>query len=112
MDETEIYTIIYALIWYTFNMKYEYDPIKSKKNAEKHGISLEQAVELWSVLSVEIAARNLDENRSMIIGKLGIKFYSCIFTMRKDTIRLISARRSRKNEEAIYHEKIKETNQN
>ena len=92
-------------------MKYEYDENKSKHNTEKHGISLGQAIELWSVLSVEIPAKSLDENRSMIIGKIGNKFYSCIFTVRNETIRLISARRSRKNEEVIYHEKINETNQ-
>ena len=91
-------------------MKFEYDPEKSKSNLEKHGISLEHATRLWFVSSVEIAARNLDETRFMIIGKLEGKFYSCIFTVREDAIRLISARRSRKNEEEIYHEKIKETN--
>ena len=62
-------------------MKFEYDPGKSESNLEKHGISLEQATQLWSVPSVEIAARNFDEDRFMIIGK----------------------------EEEIYHEKIKET---
>ena len=90
-------------------MKFEYDPKKSTSNLEKHGLSLEQATLLWSVPSVEIAARNLDEDRLMIIGKLGDKFYSCIFTVRSGAIRLISARKSRKNEEEIYHEKIKKT---
>ena len=90
-------------------MKFEYDPEKSESNLEKHGISLEQATQLWSVPSVEIAARNLDEDRFMIIGKVEDKFYSCIFTIRDRVVRLISARRSRKNEEEIYHEKIKET---
>lgn len=92
-------------------MKFEYDSNKSRQNVEKHGISLEEATELWPVLSVEIPAKSLDENRSMIIGTIGNKLYSCIFTTRKETIRLISARRSRKNEEAIYHEKIKTTEQ-
>jgi uncharacterized DUF497 family protein len=44
----------------------------------------------------------------MIIGKLNTVFYSCIYTTRgEDVIRLISARRSRKSEEAIYYEYIK-----
>ena len=89
-------------------MKFEFDPKKSLANKMKHGISLEQAQELWFVPSVEIEARTQDEPRYMIIGRLNGKFYSSIFTMReKDVIRLISARRSRKTEENLYHECIK-----
>ena len=88
-------------------MKFEYDSRKSLANKSKHGITLEQAKELWFSPCVEIEARTDGEPRSMIIGKIKGKFYSCIFTMRGDTIRLISARRSRKSEENIYHECLK-----
>ena len=89
-------------------MKFEYDPQKSLANLQKHGVSLEEAVQLWSVVAVEIGARTSDEPRFMIIGKLGGKFHSCIFTKRGEMIRLISARRSRKEEEKIYHEHIEQ----
>lgn len=89
-------------------MKFEHDHNKSAKNKQKHGISLDEAQMLWFVPHVEIEARTLDEPRLMIIGKINDKFYSCIYTTRGvDTIRLISARRSRKTEEVIYHEHIK-----
>jgi hypothetical protein len=89
-------------------MKFEYDLNKSDSNQKKHGISLEKAKALWFGPYVEIAARTLDEPRFMIIGKLNTVFYSCIYTTRgEDVIRLISARRSRKSEEAIYYEYIK-----
>ena len=87
-------------------MKFEYDPKKSESNLEKHGISLEKARELWDGPFVQGPAQQMDEERWMIIGKLGDKLYTCIFTMRHDTIRLISARRSRKNEEEAYHAQI------
>jgi len=90
-------------------MKFEYDPQKSKINRDKHGISLEEAKQLWFVPAVEVTAQSrFDEQRSMLIGRLGSKFYSCIFTMRGEAFRLISARRSRKKEVKIYHENINE----
>lgn len=89
-------------------MEVEYDPEKSAANLRKHGLSLEQAKQLWEVPTVVVRARTVGEDRFMIIGPLGKKLYSAIFTMRGETARLISARRSRKKEEGIYHEAIKE----
>jgi len=84
-------------------MGFEYDPQKSRINLEKHGISLEEAKGLWFVPSVEVPAQaRFDEQRFMLIGKLGDKVYSCIFAMRGEAIRLISARRSSKKEVKIY----------
>ena len=88
-------------------MKFEYDSKKSQLNRQKHGISLEEAKELWLLIGIEIQARTEDEPRLLRIGKFKEKFYSCIYTSRKDVIRLISARRSRREEEKIYEEKIK-----
>lgn len=87
-------------------MKFEYDPEKSKRNMEKHGVSLEQSQELWAGPFIQGPAQRIDEERWMIVGKLKDKLYTCIFTVRHDTIRLISARRSRKNEEVAYHAQI------
>ena len=88
-------------------MEFEYDPPKSEANRKKHGISLEDAAQLWEVTGVEIQARTEDELRFLRIGKIEGKFYSCIFTTRKaGAIRLISARRSRAEEENIYKENI------
>lgn len=87
-------------------MEFEYNPAKSRRNLEKHGISLEDAQELWTRPFVQGQARSTDEDRWMIVGLLENKLYTCIFTVRNDTIRLISARRSRKNEEAAYHAQI------
>ena len=87
-------------------MEFEFDPRKSHENRRKHGLSLDQAKELWEVPAVVVKARTADEERFMIIGRLGGKFFSCIYTMRGETIRLISARRSHPKEEYLYHEGI------
>lgn len=88
-------------------MKFEYDPKKSEANKLKHGVTFEEAKLLWFTLSIEVQAKTIDEPRSIIIGKIKGKFYSCIYTMRGDVIRLISARRSRQSEETLYNENIK-----
>lgn len=68
---------------------------------------MEEAKELWAAPHIEITAKTVDEPRFMIIGKIKNKFYSCIYTIRgANVIRLISARRSRKSEETIYHDYI------
>ena len=89
-------------------MEFEHNPEKSIANRHKHGISLEKAQELWFGPFVQGPARKMNEERWMIIGKLEGKLYTCIFTMRDETIRLISARRSRENEEAAYYAQITE----
>jgi hypothetical protein len=38
----------------------------------------------------------------MVIGKIQDKYWSAIVTYRKETIRIISVRRSRKEEVALY----------
>jgi uncharacterized protein len=84
-------------------------PKKSEINRDKHGISLEDIKQLWLGRTVIVDAQpRFDEQRFMRIGKLGKKFYSCVFTIRGETIRLISARRSNKKEVIIYHETIQE----
>lgn len=91
---------------------FEYDPRKSEANLQKHGIALREAVQLWSTLSVEIEARSEGESRSMIIGILKGRLFSCIYTRRGEIIRLISLRRSRKKEEKIYYEHIQKEEDN
>ncbi len=88
-------------------MKFEYDQKKSMSNKTKHGLSLDEAKALWLSSFVEIEANTLGEPRFMVIGKIKKKLHSCIYTVRGDVIRLISARRSSKSEEKIYDEHIK-----
>jgi uncharacterized protein len=51
---------------------------------------------------VEIPARTTDEPRWLLIGKIDEKHWSAVIARRGDKFRLISVRRSRDEEVAIY----------
>ena len=90
---------------YNYSIEFEYDEAKSKLNVQKHGLSFEEAKQLWAGRRVETDGRVGEEPRKIIIGKLNGKFYSCIYTVRGSKVRIISARRSRDHEEKIYTER-------
>ena len=84
-------------------MEFEYDEIKSKKNKDKHGIDFVEAQHLWDDPErIEIPAKTEDEPRYVLIGKIGEKHWSVIITYREEKVRIISARRSRKEEIEFY----------
>lgn len=84
-------------------MEFEFDAVKSQGNLRKHGIDFMQAQALWEDPErVEIPARTEDELRFLIIGKIGAQYWSAVITYRNDKARLISVRRSRREEIQIY----------
>jgi len=84
-------------------LDFEFDTDKSRTNKQKHGIDFDKAQALWSDRDViEIPARTSDEPRSLVIGRIGRRHWSAIITYRGDRIRIISVRRSRSEEVAIY----------
>ncbi|MBF0229827.1 MAG: BrnT family toxin [Desulfamplus sp.] len=84
-------------------MKFEFDHVKSQINLEKHGIGFYDAQQLWSDSDLlEIPAKTVDEPRFMVIGMIAGKHWSGVITYRGDIIRIISVRRSRKEEVNLY----------
>ena len=84
-------------------MEHEFDEQKSKANKAKHGIDFVEAQTLWEDIDLlEIPARTEDEPRSIVIGKIGDKHWSAIITYRHEKIRIISVRRSRREERELY----------
>lgn len=84
-------------------MQFEFDPEKSEKNKEKHGIDFYEAQVLWDDPDlIEIPAKATDEPRFLVIGKIAGVYWSGILTYRSERIRLISVRRSRKEEIEAY----------
>lgn len=82
---------------------FEYDTEKSLINLRKHGIDFETAQQLWQDPDlIEISAKTSDEARSLVIGRISDKHWSAIITYRTSRIRIISVRRSRKAEVALY----------
>ena len=84
-------------------MKFEWDEKKSQTNKSKHGIDFNIATELWNDQArIEIQTQFPAENRNALIGKIGGKLWTAIFTRRVDAIRIISVRRARKKEIKLY----------
>ena len=87
-------------------MEFEWDEKKSQANISKHGIDFNAAKKLWNAPDrIEIQANFTNENRNAIIGKIGDKLWTAVFTRRADAIRIISVRRSRKKETKLYEQK-------
>jgi uncharacterized DUF497 family protein len=84
-------------------VEFEFDETKSKANAAKHGIDFVAAQALWlDERVIEIPAKTADEPRSLVIGIIGGRHYSAVITHRESRARIISVRRSRAKEVAIY----------
>jgi uncharacterized DUF497 family protein len=84
-------------------MEFEFDPRKSLTNRAKHGIDFHDAQQLWDDPSVmEIPARTEDEPRWLLVGRTGEQCWSAVVTERAGRVRIISVRRARKEEIAIY----------
>jgi hypothetical protein len=84
-------------------LDFEFDPHKSTANRAKHGIDFVEAQALWlDDMRVEIPARTEDEPRFLVVGRIAGKHWSAVITYRDERVRLISVRRSRPEEIAIY----------
>jgi len=84
-------------------MNFEFDEAKSRANKEKHGIDFIDAQQLWmDDRLLEVHARTEDEPRFVVIGRIAGVFWSAVITYRDGRVRLISVRRSRAEEVALY----------
>jgi uncharacterized protein len=84
-------------------MEFEFDTARSDNNRMKHGIDFHEAPSLWDDPDiVEIPAKLPDEARFLVIGMIDRKHWSGVITYRGGAIRIISVRRSRKEEVDIY----------
>jgi uncharacterized DUF497 family protein len=83
-------------------MHFEFDPTKRSRNKEKHGIDFVEAQGLWLDDNlVEIPARTDGEDRFLVVAQLDRKVWAAIVTYRGGSIRLISVRRARTEEEGL-----------
>jgi len=84
-------------------MEFEFDPKKSDGNKQKHRLDFHEAQALWDDPDlIEIPVQTIDEPRYLVIGTIAGKHWSGVITYRGGKIRIISVRRSRKEEVEIY----------
>jgi uncharacterized protein len=84
-------------------MDFEFDARKSHLNSVKHGIDFVAAQALWDDPDLlEIPARTEVEPRWLVIGRITGRYWSAVITRRNKAVRIISVRRSRAEEVALY----------
>ena len=82
---------------------FEFDPDKSAANLAKQGIDFEQAQSLWlDPARYEIPSEEGLEERWLLIGMIDDRYWTAVYTMRGDIVRIISVGRSRMNEARDY----------
>ena len=87
-------------------MKFEWDENKNSINKEKHKISFETAVHVFDdpyYIEMFDFEHSVDEDRYIAIGKVGDVLF-VVFTERKDSIRMISARLATNAERGLYYD--------
>ena len=84
-------------------ISFEFDTAKSESNRTKHGIDFVEAQGLWGdPMLLEIPAKTDDEPRYLVIGLLDGRHWSAVTTYRGSKVLLISVRRARTEEVALY----------
>ena len=84
---------------------FEWDEIKNAKNIKKHSIDFVDAIIIFSdtdCIFFEVEKNN--EIRTILIGNMNGVIITVIYTLRNNRYRIISARRSRKNEKKEYED--------
>jgi uncharacterized protein len=89
-------------------MEFEWDPLKEAVNLKKHGVSFieaaeafrdERAVELYDDVHSET------EIRFQLVGLSDARLIFVVYTVRREVIRIISARKANAKQVRIYNEK-------
>ena len=89
-------------------MKFEADPAKAAQNLKKHKVSFEEAASVFGdsmAYTFPDPDHSVGEERWLTFGmsRMG-RILAIIYTERRGTIRLISARLATKHERSIYEE--------
>ena len=88
-------------------MDFEWDDRKFALNKQRHGIDFRRASTIFDgrdIVRVESPRGN--EMRWIATGQLEGKMWSVVFTRRGENIRIISARRARKNEKERFYRSV------
>lgn len=87
-------------------MEFEWDEEKNRLNLDKHGISFEEAVQVFDDVHLSRVDTREDygEVREITIGMIaGTVLAVVVHTDRDESIRMISARKANKRERSVYY---------
>jgi uncharacterized protein len=90
---------------------FEWDDEKAKSNLIKHGISFDEAksvfYDYFAIMSLD-TEHSITEERYALIGySINNRILYISFTERKNIIRIISSRKTTKNERSLYEKNYK-----
>jgi len=89
------------------NATFEWDDGKAGGNYRKHGIDFETATEAFSdpfaIERADLAHARNGEERFLITGMAAGQLLTVVYTLRRQRIRLISARRATRREHDNYY---------
>ncbi len=93
-------------------MHFEWDPAKAASNAAKHGVTFEEATEVFAphaaVVDVPDHRHSAHEPRFLRIGQIARGIVIVVWTERvDDVIVIISARFASRSERALYRRRLK-----
>ncbi len=91
-------------------MKFDWDPNKNDSNKDKHGIDFNKAKEVFkdpNLVKMNSKHKSSFEERLIAVGEILANLFSVIYTMRDNITRIISARRSNKQERKAYSDNLK-----
>jgi uncharacterized protein len=95
---------------YTSSVRFEWDPAKAAANLAKHGVSFEEAKEVFKddlYVIFEDPDHSEGERRYLIVGQSPrSRLLIVSYTERSDGVRLISAREATRRERRSYEEEI------
>jgi uncharacterized protein len=86
-------------------MDFEWDEEKAASNLAKHGFTFFGAARVFADparLVIDASRAQDGERRSKAVGRVGERVFTVVFTMRGETVRLISARPSNSQERRLY----------
>ena len=93
-------------------MDFEWDDAKDQSNRAKHGLSFEEAKDIFAdpdLLILEVSREQDGEVRFKAIGSIHGRLFVVVFTQRGQMKRVISARRTNRREERAYGDSKKQT---
>jgi uncharacterized DUF497 family protein len=88
-------------------MNFEWDEAKSRQNFERRGFDFAHAARVFDDrrrLERADTRRDYGEERRQTIGAIDDKTFFVVFTRRRTTVRIISARRAHDHENRAYRE--------
>jgi len=92
-------------------MDFEWDEAKERLNQVKHGLSFEEAKNVFAdpdVLILEASREEDGERRFKAIGSIHGRLFVLVFTERDASRRIISARRTNLKEKRVYGDSKKQ----